>query len=77
MTKGDDTREFIIGHTSPNNLIQVVFKKIRVIPKEIPYLNKKFLLVLCSPMRWDLPCNKKINNVSKPKQIRNIKELLI
>uniref|UniRef100_A0A2N9EZK7 Uncharacterized protein n=1 Tax=Fagus sylvatica TaxID=28930 RepID=A0A2N9EZK7_FAGSY len=28
-------------------------------------------------MRWDLPCNKKINNVSKPRQIRNIKELLI
>jgi hypothetical protein len=40
-------------------------------------LNKKFLLVLCNPMRWDLPCNKKINNVSKPRQIRNIKELLI
>jgi len=35
VIKGENTLDFLVGNTSPNDLVGIVFEKIRFLPKEI------------------------------------------
>ena len=77
MTKGDDTKYFIIGDTSPNDLIWTILKLIRTILEKIVYLNHEAFLILSTLVRWCLAYDKKIDNISIPRQGRDGKQLFI
>jgi hypothetical protein len=67
MTKGDDTRLFGLGDTSPNDLIGTILEQIRIIPEKIIHHGHELGLILPPPMQRHLTGDKIVYYVSKPR----------
>jgi hypothetical protein len=77
MAEFYDTKGLIIWDTSPQDLIRVVFKQIRIIPIEISYVNKEFALILRCPSLRNETLDKVVLYVCIPWKLCNSKKLLI
>jgi hypothetical protein len=77
MAERDDALMLRIWHTSADDLISTMFKKVRVIPVKVFSFGQKSQLVLLGPIRRGLSRDKKIDYISKPWERRELEELFI
>jgi len=55
-----------IWYTPSDDLVRTVFEKVRLFPREEPYLSEKVISILLRPFRGYLSWGKVINDVSIP-----------
>jgi hypothetical protein len=79
MTEGDDIGLVLLRYASPNDLIGIILKQVRIIPEKIFHHGKKFELILSPPMQRHLASDKIVHYVSEPwcEILSNMHQLLI
>ena len=77
VAKLQNTNDLIVRDASPHDLVRAVFEQVRIIPKEISHLDKKFTLVLSTPIRRKFTGHHVIDDVSIPRQFSDREEMFI
>ena len=79
MTKGNDIGLVMLRYTSPNDLIRIVLKQIRIIPEKVFHHGQKFEFILSPSMQRHLASDKIVHYVSEPwcGIVSNVHQLLI